>query len=154
MASRAVSTRKSTADWRAGLRRSVRRLAQMSGAGALLLAMFFLALAMISYTPTDPSLSTAASGDQIGNWMGRAGAWASDFAFLVFGAPSILLLPLLYVSARKLWSDVEHDGDPDADETTRWWGPLAMLAVAMTSTRCSQSCRGRCPTWRVSASQR
>ncbi|MEM7702719.1 MAG: DNA translocase FtsK 4TM domain-containing protein [Pseudomonadota bacterium] len=131
MASRAVNTRKSTADWRAGLRRSIRRIAQMSGAGALLLAMFFLAIALGSYTPTDPSYSTAASGTEIGNWMGRTGAWVSDFALLVFGMPSLLLLPLLYVSARKLWSDVEHDGDPDAEENTRWWGPLALLALAM-----------------------
>ncbi|MEM7688650.1 MAG: DNA translocase FtsK 4TM domain-containing protein [Pseudomonadota bacterium] len=131
MASRAVTTKKSTADWRAGFQRGVRRLAQMSGAGVLLLAMFFLALALVSYTPTDPSYSTAASGEQIGNWMGRAGAWVSDFALLVFGAPSALLLPLLYVSARKLWSDVEHDDDPETEENTRWWGPLALLGVAM-----------------------
>ncbi len=131
MASRAVTTRKSDADWRVGFRRSVRRLAQMTGAGALLLAMFFLALALISYTPTDPSLSTAASGESVGNWMGSAGAWVSDFALFVFGLPSILLLPLLYVSARRLWSDVEQDGDPEAEETTRWWGPLALLALAM-----------------------
>ncbi|MEL7517601.1 MAG: DNA translocase FtsK 4TM domain-containing protein [Pseudomonadota bacterium] len=135
MASRAVSTRQtkngSTADWRAGLRRSIRRITQITGAGALLLAMFFLAIALVSYTPTDPSYSTAASGDQIGNWMGRTGAWVSDFALLVFGMPSLLLLPLLYVSARKLWSDVEHDGDPDAEENTRWWGPLTLLGIAM-----------------------
>ena len=131
MASRAVNTRKSDADWRAGLRRSVRRIAQMTGAGVLLLAMFFLALALVSYTPTDPSYSTAASGDQIGNWMGRAGAWVSDFTLLVFGLPSVLLLPLLYVSARKLWSDVEHEDDGDDQAPTRWWGPLALLALAI-----------------------
>ena len=130
MASRAISTKKSTADWRAGFRRSVRRLAQMTGAAALFFGMVFLALSLLSYTPTDPSLSTAASGDQIGNWMGRYGAFVSDLALLVFGGPSLLLLPLLYVSARKLWSDVEHDGDED-EAPTRWWGPLALLALAM-----------------------
>ena len=104
-ATRAVNARKSTADWRVGLRRSIRRTGQVTGAGVLLLATFFLALALISYTHTDPSYSTAASGEAIGNWMGRAGAWVSDFALLVFGLPSILLLPLLYVSARKLWSN-------------------------------------------------
>ena len=50
MASRAVNTRKSTADWRAGLRRSMRRAAQMTGAGALLIGMIFLALSLASYT--------------------------------------------------------------------------------------------------------
>ncbi|MEM6494683.1 MAG: DNA translocase FtsK 4TM domain-containing protein, partial [Pseudomonadota bacterium] len=100
MATRAVTTRpgnsrKSTAEWRAGLRRSIRRATHMTGAGLLLLALFFLALAFASYTHTDPSLSTSASGDQIGNWMGRAGAWAADAIFLAFGLPALLFLPLL-----------------------------------------------------------
>ncbi len=134
MASRAVNTRQKNttqdADWRVGLRRSVRRVAQVTGAGALLIAMFFLALALVTYTPTDPSYTTAAGGEQIGNWMGRTGAFVSDFALLVFGLPSVLLLPLLYVSARRLWSNVEHEDDEDA-QPTRWWRPLALLALAM-----------------------
>ena len=49
MASRAMTTRKPpTADWRIGLRRSIRRAAQMTGAGVLLAAMVFLALALAS----------------------------------------------------------------------------------------------------------
>ena len=49
MATRAMSTRKPTqADWRIGLRRSMRRAAQMTGAGVLLLAMVFLGLALAS----------------------------------------------------------------------------------------------------------
>ncbi|MEO0588935.1 MAG: DNA translocase FtsK 4TM domain-containing protein [Pseudomonadota bacterium] len=137
MASRAVTTRQAgkrppTADWRAGLRRSIRRASQMAGAGALLLALFFLALALVSYTHTDPSLSTAASGDQIGNWMGLAGAWVADAVLLAFGVPSLLLLPLLYVSARKLWRNIERDDKESAVlEKTRWWRPLAMLLAAM-----------------------
>ncbi|MEM6856929.1 MAG: DNA translocase FtsK 4TM domain-containing protein [Pseudomonadota bacterium] len=132
MASRAVTTSKPSADWRAGLRRSIRRASQMAGAGLLLLTLFFLALALVSYTHTDPSLSTAASGDQIGNWMGLAGAWVADAVLLVFGIPGLLLLPLLYVSARKLWRDVEQDSDDEgALQTTRWWRPLAMLLGAM-----------------------
>jgi S-DNA-T family DNA segregation ATPase FtsK/SpoIIIE len=135
MASRAITTRqgrgKPTADWRAGLRRSIRRTAQMAGAGLLLVATIFLAAALASYTQTDPSLSTAASGEEIGNWMGRTGAWVADLALLVLGLPSVLLLPLLYVSARRLWRDVELDGGGDGDAPTRWWRPLAMLAAAM-----------------------
>ncbi|MEL6487894.1 MAG: DNA translocase FtsK 4TM domain-containing protein [Pseudomonadota bacterium] len=118
MASRAVTTSKPSADWRAGLRRSIRRASQMAGAGLLLLTLFFLALALISYTHTDPSLSTAASGDQIGNWMGLAGAWVADAVLLVFGIPGLLLLPLLYISARKLWRDVEQDADDESAPQT------------------------------------
>ncbi|MEO0699846.1 MAG: DNA translocase FtsK, partial [Pseudomonadota bacterium] len=49
-----------------------------------------------------------------------------------FGVPSLLLLPLLYVSARKLWRNIERDDEESAVlEKTRWWRPLAMLLAAM-----------------------
>jgi len=132
MASRAINTRKSTADWRAGLRRSLRRAAQMTGAGLLLMAMLFLALSLLSYTQTDPSPSTAASPDQVSNWMGARGAWTADRVLFAFGLPAALLLPLLYVSARKLWRDVENDDDLDnVPETTRWWLPTGLLLIAI-----------------------
>ncbi|MEO0462796.1 MAG: DNA translocase FtsK 4TM domain-containing protein [Pseudomonadota bacterium] len=132
MATRAAPPRKTTPDIRAAFRRSVRRVSQMTGAGLLLLAMFFLALALFSYTQTDPSPSTAASGDRIANWMGLTGAWAADRVFFFLGLPGVLLLPLLYVTARRLWRNVELDdaGDPDG-EPSRWWTPLALLGASM-----------------------
>jgi S-DNA-T family DNA segregation ATPase FtsK/SpoIIIE len=139
MASRAVTPRntsarktavsKTDAEWRAGLRRSLRRLAQMVGAGALLGATIFLALALVSYTQTDPSPSTAAAPDEVANWMGTGGAWLADRVLLMFGIPGALLLPLLYVSARKLWRDIENG---DAPETTPWWLPTGLLLIAIT----------------------
>ncbi len=133
MASRAALPskpgRKTDAEWRAGLRRSLRRLAQMTGAGLLLAAAVFLALALISYTQTDPSPSTAADPAQVANWMGAPGAWVADRVLLIFGLPGVLLLPLLYISARKLWRDVENG---DAPETTPWWLPTGLLLIAMT----------------------
>ncbi|WP_086606567.1 FtsK/SpoIIIE family DNA translocase [Erythrobacter donghaensis] len=133
MASRAVApvkpNRQTDAEWRAGLRRSLRRIAQMTGAGLLLGAAVFLALALASYTQTDPSPSTAADPSQVANWMGARGAWVADRVLLIFGLPGVLLLPLLYVSARKLWRDVENG---DAPETTAWWMPTALLLIAMT----------------------
>jgi S-DNA-T family DNA segregation ATPase FtsK/SpoIIIE len=132
MASRAINTRKSSVEWRAGLRRSLRRALQMTGAGVLLLGMVVLALSLMSYTQTDPSPSTAAAGDQVGNWMGLTGAWIADRALFVFGLPSVLLLPLLYVSARKLWRDVEEDDDLNLrSEPMRWWLPTGLLLIAM-----------------------
>ena len=77
VASRAMSTRNTQADWRVGLRRSIRRAAQMTGAGVLLLTMIFIGLALASYTQTDPSPSTAADPAQVSNWMGVWGAWGS-----------------------------------------------------------------------------
>lgn len=138
MASRAVAPvkpgrqtphRQTDAEWRAGLRRSMRRIAQMTGAGLLLGACIFLALALASYTQTDPSPSTAADPGEVANWMGASGAWLADRVLLIFGLPGALLLPLLYVSARKLWRDVENG---DAPETTAWWMPTALLLIAMT----------------------
>lgn len=120
--------RQTDADWRAGLRRSLRRIAQMTGAGLLLAAAVFLALALASYTQTDPSPSTAADPAEVRNWMGAAGAWAADRVLLIFGLPGVLLLPLLYVSARRLWRDVENGDEP---ETTAWWMPTALLLIAM-----------------------
>jgi S-DNA-T family DNA segregation ATPase FtsK/SpoIIIE len=61
--------------------------------------------------------------------MGLAGAWVADRALLLFGLPAALLLPLLYVSARKLWRDVENGDEP---ETTPWWLPTGLLLIAMT----------------------
>ncbi|MFM7349137.1 MAG: DNA translocase FtsK 4TM domain-containing protein [Erythrobacter sp.] len=133
MASRAAPTmkpgRQTDAEWRAGLRRSLRRLAQMTGAGLLLGMAVFLALALASYTQTDPSPSTAADPAEVKNWMGAAGAWAADRVLLIFGLPGVALLPLLYVSARKLWRDVENGDEP---ETTAWWMPTALLLIAMS----------------------
>ncbi len=116
-------------DWRATFRRSLDRALHMAGAGILIAALVFLTLAMVSYTQTDPSPSTAASGENIANWMGASGAWAAERAFNFFGLAAVLLLPLLYISARRLWRGVE-----DAMEESmpgRWWGPFALLLLAM-----------------------
>ena len=133
MASRAAQPvktgRQTDAEWRAGLRRTMRRIAQMTGAGLLLGAAVFLALALASYTQTDPSPSTAADPGEVANWMGPGGAWVADRVLLIFGLPAVLLLPLLYISARKLWRDVENGDEP---ETTAWWMPTALLLIAMT----------------------
>ncbi|WP_128891237.1 DNA translocase FtsK 4TM domain-containing protein [Erythrobacter sp. HKB08] len=127
MASRAAS-KSQNADWRAAFRRSLRRASQMAGSALLLGGMVFLGLSLASYTQTDPSPSTAASGADIANWMGAAGAWASERVLFLFGLPAVLLLPLLYVFARKLWRDVEEE---EQENETRWWRPVGMLLLAM-----------------------
>ncbi|WP_100259884.1 DNA translocase FtsK [Qipengyuania seohaensis] len=116
-------------DWRAAFRRSLRRATHMAGAGLLLVLLVFLTLALASYTQTDPSASTAAAGSSISNWMGASGAWAAERAYFFFGLPALLLLPLIWISARRLWTGVE---DADEEETPgRWWGPFGLLLVAM-----------------------
>jgi S-DNA-T family DNA segregation ATPase FtsK/SpoIIIE len=131
MATRAIgpsAARTPAADWRAAFRRSMRRALQITGAAALFGAMLFLGLALASYTQTDPSASTAAAGDDVRNWMGASGAWVAERTFYLFGATGVLLLPLLYVFARKQWRDVEEE---DRDAHTRWWRPTGLLLLSM-----------------------
>jgi S-DNA-T family DNA segregation ATPase FtsK/SpoIIIE len=126
MATRAIA-RPEPADWRAAFRRSLARAGQLTGACVLGLATLFLALALASYTQTDPSASTAAGGE-VQNWMGRPGAWVAERALFLFGLVSVLLLPALYATARKLWRDAELRETPQG---SRWWRTLGLLLLAM-----------------------
>ena len=119
MASRALTTTRSRNDWpndwKSVLRRSLRRSFELVGGLALIGLMLFLALALASYSQTDPSGSTAAAATPR-NWMGASGAMAAERLLFVFGIASALLLPLLYVLARALW-DAQSDLLPTEDET-------------------------------------
>ncbi|WP_067734523.1 DNA translocase FtsK [Novosphingobium naphthalenivorans] len=117
-------------DWRAVLKRSLRRATELSGAVLLFALMVYLALALASYHQTDPSTSTAAGGE-VQNWMGAMGAWTAERALFLFGPVSWLFLPLLYVFARKLWLLVEEDDSEIEHSNQRWWRPVALLAFAM-----------------------
>ena len=134
MASRAIIPGRAGADWRAVLRRSLRRSLELIGGTALFALMLFLALALTSYTQTDPSGSTAAGGP-VENWMGLPGAWAAERVLMLFGAASVLLLPLLFVFARRLWDAagdlIEADEDEDPTPDPGWLRPTGLLMVAM-----------------------
>ncbi len=115
-------------NWRAVMRRSVRRASEMGGALLLWAAMLFLAIALVTYHQTDASSSTAAGGVTL-NWMGGAGAWIADLALMLFGLVSALVLPLLHVAARKLWrlaGDIEDEAPAHP-----WWNSLLVLFFAM-----------------------
>ncbi|MFT4027202.1 MAG: DNA translocase FtsK 4TM domain-containing protein [Novosphingobium sp.] len=116
--------------WRAALRRALRRSVEIGGAVVLLAAMVFLGVALATYKQTDPSSSTAAGGAVL-NWMGAPGAWAADAALLSFGPVCALFLPLLYVFARKLWRLVEEEDGELPELHQRWWRPLGLLIFAM-----------------------
>jgi len=132
----AASRRTGATSWRSVLRRSVRRAVEMGGALLLFGAALFLALALASYHQTDPSASTAAAGEVVLNWMGAPGAWAADQALFLFGLVAVLLVPLLFVSGRRLWRLAEDVEDDAAEtETARpraWWrGALVLLAAML-----------------------
>jgi S-DNA-T family DNA segregation ATPase FtsK/SpoIIIE len=131
MATRAGMRRRTArTDWRAVLRRALRRSSELAGAVVLFAAMIFLALALVSYHQTDPSASTAAGGEVL-NWMGPVGAWTSERALFLFGPVAILLLPLLYVMARRLWRLVEEEDGLAEPAKQRWWQPIGLLVFAM-----------------------
>ncbi len=102
-------TVKRTPEWREMLKRSLIRSGALIGAIALFLATAFLALALLSYAPSDPSMNTVA-GDHVANIMQAPGAWAADFLLWLFGVPVALILPLMAITARRLWGDQDMAG--------------------------------------------
>ncbi len=73
-----------------GAKQAVRRslIAErfIEGVGVLLLvAAAYLALALVTYAPTDPSLSYSGPGGGVLNWGGRLGAYLSDILLTTFG---------------------------------------------------------------------
>ncbi|MET0180192.1 MAG: DNA translocase FtsK 4TM domain-containing protein, partial [Novosphingobium sp.] len=120
-------------DWRMTLRGALRRSVEIAGAAALFALLVFLALALVSYTQTDPSASTAAAGGRVANWMGAPGAWAAERLLFAFGLPAALLLPLVFLVARRL---AARPAAGAAAPSPRWWGLLAglLLAVALLGT--------------------
>ncbi|MBN8831978.1 MAG: DNA translocase FtsK 4TM domain-containing protein [Sphingomonadales bacterium] len=116
MASRAPANR--TPEWQAMLRRSLIRIGTFAGAVGLYALALFLFLALLSYKVSDGALNTAA-GPVVGNLMGAAGAWAADLLYTIAGVPALLVLPLILVTARRLWADQDMAG---------WQGQIAKCA--------------------------
>ncbi len=103
------------------LRRSLLRLVTLAGAVALYAFALFLVLALLSYHVADPALNTVA-GDDVGNLMGPAGAWAADLLLTFGGIAGALVLPLILVCARRLWGDQDMTG---------WAGQIVKCLVGM-----------------------
>ncbi|QTD56988.1 DNA translocase FtsK [Parasphingorhabdus cellanae] len=93
------------ANWREVMRVSLLRSGALIGAIALGLLVIFLFLALVSYSPSDPSLNTAA-GSVEHNWMGIFGSYSSDLLLSLLGVPVALFLPLILVFANRLWRDI------------------------------------------------
>jgi S-DNA-T family DNA segregation ATPase FtsK/SpoIIIE len=87
--------------WREGAERSARKALRIASGGALALGALAAAVALATYTPTDPSLNTEAGGP-VQNWMGAPGAWTADLLLTLFGPISALLLPLLFLSGLRI----------------------------------------------------
>ncbi|HEX7853163.1 MAG TPA: DNA translocase FtsK 4TM domain-containing protein [Sphingobium sp.] len=107
MASRASANR--TPEWRVMLKRSLLRMAALSAAVALCASALLLLLALLTYNPADRSFNTEA-GTAVANALGTPGAWASDVLLWILGVPVGLALPLMLISARRMWFDQDMKG--------------------------------------------
>ena len=76
----------------------LRSLAMLCGGIVALLAVALL-LALVTFSPADPSYTTAAGG-ALHNWLGRPGAWVASVLLLAFGWPALLIVPSM---ARMAW---------------------------------------------------
>ncbi len=111
------------ANWREIMRLSLLRSGALIGAVAIVLATIFLALALFSYSPSDPSFNTSAGGVEH-NWMGVVGSYASDLLLMLIGLPVLFFLPLLLVLANRLWRDIPQ---PDWKRQALWCLLAALL---------------------------
>ncbi len=71
----------------------------------VLVTAALLLLALVSYTPSDPSFDTVGSyvtGRPAHNWTGLVGAWVADFSLQVLGV-AVFLLPLVLVRLGISW---------------------------------------------------
>jgi DNA segregation ATPase FtsK/SpoIIIE, S-DNA-T family len=107
MASRAKMTQMPV--WRDAVKRGAVRSGALVGSVALIIAALLVALALVSYRPSDPAMNTAAAGPA-NNWVGGLGAWTSDIMLWLAGPAVILLVPIMLVSAIRLWRDVPVSG--------------------------------------------
>jgi len=78
-----------------------RWLGVMLGGASLVAAAVLILLALISYSPSDPSLNTRAAGP-VGNWLGGTGAWTADLLLSLMGPLAALLLPLTLLTGLRL----------------------------------------------------
>jgi DNA segregation ATPase FtsK/SpoIIIE, S-DNA-T family len=92
-----------------------RRLNELLGLVVVVAAVLLL-LALVSYTPTDPSFNTVgsyAAGRPAHNWTGVVGAWLSDAALQLIGLP-VFLLPVLLARLGVSWLKSQPAGSPMA----------------------------------------
>ncbi|PZO73966.1 MAG: cell division protein FtsK [Sphingomonas hengshuiensis] len=91
--------------WRDAMKAGAKRSGAMIGATVLFLGIVLIAVALLSYSPADPSFSTAAGGP-VANRLGAPGAMLADALLTLFGVAVAMLLPLGLIVSIRLWRDV------------------------------------------------
>ena len=90
--------------WRQTVQHGARRSGALIAAMAIAGTALAVALALASYRPGDPSLSTAAGGPAA-NLLGAPGAVVADALLALLGWPVVLAVPLALLFAARLWRD-------------------------------------------------
>jgi S-DNA-T family DNA segregation ATPase FtsK/SpoIIIE len=103
MATAASKTSRNTrlALYEGRIKAKARHLGGVVGGCVLALAAILILLALISYSPSDPSLNTRAAGP-VSNWLGGAGAWTADLLLSLMGPLAALLLPLMLLTGLRM----------------------------------------------------
>jgi S-DNA-T family DNA segregation ATPase FtsK/SpoIIIE len=100
----------------------------------VVVAAALLLLALVSYTPSDPSFDTVgsyAAGRPAHNWTGLFGAWLSDAALQVVGV-AVFLLPLVLARLGVSWMRSQPAGSPLAKVAgVALWLGFAPAAIAL-----------------------
>ncbi|QKV54109.1 DNA translocase FtsK [Comamonas antarctica] len=112
-----------------------------------LLALVFLLLSLLSYSPQDAAWSTsgATQGPLVHNWVGRSGAWLADTCYFGFGF-SIWWLVLAavanwFASLLRWTRGGVAPAEPLWRRRLRFWGGLALLLLASTALEWSRMYR-------------
>ena len=110
-----------------------RRLNEILGLIVLVGAALLL-LALVSYTPSDPSFNTAggyATGRPAHNWAGLVGAYLSDASLQIIGI-AVFLLPILLIRLGICWMRSKPAGSPLAKNIgLALWVVFAPVAIAL-----------------------
>ncbi|HEX4650385.1 MAG TPA: DNA translocase FtsK [Granulicella sp.] len=110
-----------------------RRLNELLGLVVVVAAVLLL-LALVSYTPSDPSFDTVGSyakGRPAHNWTGLFGAWLSDATLQVVGV-AVFLLPVLLGRLGVSWMRSQPAGSPLAKLVgAGLWVGFAPAAIAL-----------------------
>ena len=93
---------------------------------ALIAGAILIALALASYTRSDPAINTASAGPPL-NWIGWPGAYASDLLLALFGPAAGALVPIVAVPGVRLVR---------GRDSGRWGRAslLAILAIGLAGT--------------------
>ncbi|MCW8335707.1 DNA translocase FtsK [Vibrio paucivorans] len=100
----------------------------------LILAVLFsilLAVALVTFSPADPSWSQTAWGSDIQNAGGTLGAWIADTLFFVFGS---LAYPIPIILTATAWIFLRTRGEDEPLDLTLWGTRLLGLVVLVLTS--------------------